>query len=669
MTDQARTNAIALSMPIETVAEKLLVHARESGLAWQLDHLTLPAKVRKSPAALLNEHKKVLARTCPEVMRTVLCRGKRDPSRYYFLKKAATTATQSSEDKQVDEPEVIVRLILTALLLEEARLGSKKSGVGLIGSDLFLKVRVKKEYIDALKLDLQFFKGKLIVNLKARAFKKKTDEPGVETGLMFPPDSEDPSLVSIMDPDCLYKADGRKTNYHDISFVKKEVQASKCFILNRIIESFSRFLQDAGVACENVNFSADTYIHPKWVTQLALDNHHARLVVLNASDMPLTQKNKALIESNLSHEISVGEFIHIDDAASDAVEKVVQRYGKYTPVFCLIRDVDPVVQGVAVRAIDAYVALDEGRVTPEEVDLYTRAKHALVWRRSDAVQPIIQGLRWNEMFVHMDGKAAQIRKCATEIALKGSVARLSFTLPEKGKAIDGTFTLIRRQAFKADVGQSRRFTETISLLTRLKIRIEEGVVTVLERDFIKNPDDVTMDAWATRYPFIRNTHYSFYLVDEARKKVMKVSAGEHIPKLILNAKYATIDEALAVSPETQAVLPRTRSLNLVPFVVHAGADIKKWREAVYIQRHPEFMRLVIPSWKAAEVNVDFPIVRDVLIEVYGGQESIEKEQVCPEEDPLFHLYLNTLTRNVLRLGNQSATSLLEKVTSLVGAEV
>ena len=669
MTDQARTNAIALSMPIETVAEKLLVHARESGLAWQLDHLTLPAKVRKSPAAaLLNEHKKVLARTCPEVMRTVLCRGKHDPSRYYFLRKATTTA-QSAEDKQVDEPEVIVRLILTALLLEEARLGRKKTGVGLIGSDLFLKVRFKKEYIDALKLDLQFFKGQLIVNLKARAFKKKADEPGVETGLMFPPNSEDPSLVSIMDPDRLYKADGRKANYHDISFVKKEVQASKCFILNRIIESFSRFLQDAGVPCENVNFSADTYIHPKWVTLLALDNHHARLVVLNASDMPLTQKNKVLIESNLSHEISVGEFIHIDDTSSDAVEKVLQTYGKHTPVFCLIGDAEPVVQGVAVRAVDAYVALDEGRVTPEEVDLYTRAKHALVWGRTNAVQPIIQGLRWNEMFVHMDGKAAQIRKCATEMALKGSVARLRFTLPEKGKAIDGAFTLIRKQTFKADAGQSGRFTETITLLTRLKIRIEEGVVTVLEREFVKDPDDITMDGWATRYPFIRNTHYSFYLVDEARKKVMKVSAGEHIPKLILNARYATIDEALVLSSDDQLVIPRTRSLNLVPFVVHAGADIKKWREAVYIQRHPEFLRLVIPSWTAAEVNVDFPIVRDVLIEGYDGQDSIEKEQVCPEEDPLFHLYLNTLTRNVLRLGNQSATSLLEKVTSLVGAEV
>ena len=60
---------------------------------------------------------------------------------------------------------------------------------------------------------------------------------------------------------------------------------------------------------------------------------------------------------------------------------------------------------------------------------------------------------------------------------------------------------------------------------------------------------------------------------------------------------------------------------------------------------------------------------DALIKGYDGQDSIEKERVCPEEDPLFHLYLNTLKRNVLRLGNQSATSLLEKVASLAGAEV
>lgn len=262
------------------------------------------------------------------------------------------------------------------------------------------------------------------------------------------------------------------------------------------------------------------------------------------------------------------------------------------------------------RPWDAYHRLAQDILSADDVDAYTWAKFDLLYRRRGAY-PVLQGIDLDvkDDKLCLPENMAAIRRCAVELAMKDSISRNR--IPVDASLPQGRFTLLRTDRVR--LGQDTFNGEMLSMAAIIQFEISDGALHLRETEFLPDIEPNELDALHTRFPCLggKLKGDDFYLIDNERPILLRRFTGAIVPKILLNARYRSIEEALmdmAAADGISAAGLYSRAANwlLLPYYTEVGeAKLKKWRQLSFIEDRGAFVRYFVPALQPANASMSF----------------------------------------------------------------
>jgi hypothetical protein len=685
-TATAWTNFIKVLDTPEAAARKLLSVISQGDGRWGLGTTTIDKSKHKEVAALINSRKRVIAETTNLRPETIPFLEGRESGRYYYI----FPRTQPTHEVIDGDYEIIIRLCLLAGLLNQTHFGASDLKAESSGPFIYVGARTFTTRrgdigVEAYQLRLDIRHGELQPTLSAKVMKVMPGE--MMSGAVGIDADSRGFVLSTVAPDRLKKWDGRKSKLIDITFDKAKIRGSRLFLLNRIVEVFCGLLDEAGVNYQRTQFSPTQTVQMPKVTLDRVGQAKHRLLVVNNTGASLDNSVRRRIVEALQHDgvaFPSIEFFADGDPVSNT-EWAAQLGAKTACLVLNLKDEDTGsirIEGqVCDRPWEAYHALAEDILGEEHVDPYTWVKYDCLYRRKESY-PVIQGLdclvEAGEVFIP-DAPAKQhpaIRRCAVELAIKSHFAQ--GVIPIEHGGITGEFTLIHTDRVLLQLGSLKR--ERLSMAAVVKIRVDDGAISILRRNFYPNMGLDEIEDLSAQYPCLNKAIRSdeFFVVDEANGVFLKRIGGAIVPKIILNSRYPNIESALTEMELNGGVsvagsYSRGVDWALLPYYITPGkAAGRQWRDTSYIEDRGLFLRYFVPSLLPADRTMGFSNLNDLMVynmlkRTSDGRSFSSVESDLLDQD-VVKLYLSTLTCGVMRLGETSKASLLEKLARLGGMD-
>lgn len=685
-TATAWTNFIKILDTPAVAASKLLAALSQGDGQWVLSSTTIDKAQRKNLSALINSRKRTIAETMGLRPEAIPFLEGREFGRYYFLlPKALPTHETVDED-----PEIVIQLCLLAGLLNKTRFGANDVKAETIGPFVYVGARTfvtrnGDTGVEAFELGLKFRHDELQPTLSARVMKVLPEQ--IASGTVGVDRDGQRFVLSTISAERLRKWDARKTRLLDITFDKAKIRGSRLFFLNRIAETFCSVLDEAGVTYQRSKFSPTHVIETPRVTLDRVGSARHRLLLVNNTGAMLGDMSRQRIVETLQFDgVSFPsiEFFANGDPVSNRLwaDRIDAQTG------CLVLNLKDEDAGsiriegqTCDRPWEAYHALSQDILGEEHVDPYTWVKYDRLYNRK-APYPVMQGLdclvKDGEIVIPdlPAKKHPAIRRCAVELAIKSHFSEGVIPVEEGG--VTGDFTLIHTDRVVLQLGSLKG--ERLSMAAVVKIRVEDGAINILSRDFYPDMGLDDIEALSAQYPCLNNVIRSdtFYVVDEANGVFLQRYSGAIIPKIILNSRYAKFESALAEMEDNGGVsaagsYSRGTDWALLPYYIAPGKEAgRQWRSASYIEDGGMFLRYFVPSLQPADVSMGFSNLNDLMVyslnnRTPNGRGFMSVEMGLLEQD-VVKLYLSTLTNGVMRLGETSKASLLEKIARLGGMD-
>jgi len=673
----AWTNFLTITEPSDVAAaDKLLRLLAEGGQRWQLRSTEIDKTHRKSPAVPIQARKREIAqRAGLETHHIPFLRGRR-AGQYYYLEPGGDAVAPAIE---AGDAPLIIQLCLLAALLNRSALGLHADAVGpsvYLGARTF-KAAAPVIGVEAFLLETNYLHREVQIILQAKAMQVLSE--GMKSGDVLTPGGTGFSL-SLVSPDRIRKWDGRKTRLEDISFKQTAMAGSRLYLLNRLTETFSNILEQAGVAHERRAFAPT---HATTVPRVHLSDIATLsrpLVIINntGASWPADSHDRLLTALKADGVIFPQVSSHDEGKpARDRQWMALLDQG----AACLVLNRRAGESGASIqvettyfdRPWDAYHGLAQDILSADDVDAYTWAKFDRLYRRRGAY-PVLQGI---DLEVE-DGKLclpeniAAVRRCAVELAIKDSFSRnripVDVTLPE------GRFTLLRtdRVRLRPDTFNG----ETLSMAAIVQFEISDGALHLRDTEFLPDIAPNELDTLHKRFPCLggKLKGDDFYLIDNERPIFLRRFTGAIVPKILLNARYRGIEEALmdmaaAGGVSASGLYSRAANWLLLPYYTGVGdAKLKKWRQLSFIEDRGAFVRYFVPALQPANASMGFSNLHDLMVYLQTDGTRSEAVSAGLLDDRLIQLYLGTLTNGVMRLNESGKTSLLEKLVRLAGMD-
>lgn len=673
----AWTNFLTIAEPTDiAAAEKLLRQLAAGGQRWQLRSTEIDKTHRKSPAVPIQARKREIAqRTGLEAHHIPFLRGRR-AGQYYYLEPGADPAVPAIE---AGDAPLIIQLCLLAALLNRSAPGLLADAVG---PSVYLGARTFKAAggatgVEAFLLETNYLHREVQIILQAKAMQILSG--GMKSGDVLTPGDTSFSL-SLVSPDRIRKWDGRKTHLDDISFKQTAMAGSRLYLLNRLTETFSDILKQAGVAHERRTFAPThaTTVPRVRLSDIAVISRPLAIINNTRAAWP-AESHDYLLAALKADGVTFPEVSFHDEGNPVRDRQWMALLDQGTA--CLVLNRRETESGASIqvettyfdRPWDAYHGLAHDIVSADDVDAYTWAKFDRLYRRRGAY-PVLQGIdvEIEDGTLCLPDNMAAIRRCAVELAIKDSFSRnripVDMSLPE------GRFTLLRtdRVRLRPDTFNG----EILSMAAIVQFEISDGALHLRDTEFLPDIAPDELDALHKRFPCLggRLKGDDFYLIDNERPVFLRRFTGSIVPKILLNARYRGIEEALTDMTVAGGVSPSglySRGANwlLLPYYTGVGdTNLQKWRQLSFIEDCGAFVRYFVPALQPANASMGFSNLHDLV--VYQQTDGTRYEAVSAGllDEHLIQLYLGTLTNGVMRLNEAGKTSLMEKIARLAGMD-
>ncbi|HHP5490765.1 TPA: hypothetical protein ACSCYS_001101 [Aeromonas veronii] len=693
---RALTNFIALEDSPEQAAQKMLGYLSTQQIPWCPSVVTLDNFQKKNPALLINNLKREIAASIGNGIRAEsipFFQSKKNKQWHYYYLHPGHTNRMVTDSQNIDA-DVTLRLGMIAALLGEIEFGARKPHAFMIGPYIYVGARcfsTKKgvSIIEAFRLDLAFLHGQLQVLLVAQAF--KNEDSAVISGDLTSPGEEDLGLIlSLIQAERLKKLDGRKNKLPDITFNDKDIRRSRMYLFNRLTEFFSDIFTKAGILHSRVVFEPTHVTSEPHLKLDAIRKVSRELTIINNTDTQLSQTDQSnIIEALSLDNVQFDAFKFYNDGRTADSAAWVEELSTQDAWLVLNKasndDNDSsirVEEDSLKRPWDAYHALSNQMASKEDVDAYTWAKFSKLYRRgggSAAVNiPVMQGIDITAgNAIDIAGKKDALRRCAVELAIKHCFAIGS--IPLSPLTPEGKYTLVFID--KVFLQESGEFRKPLEYLASARVIVTDGQLSIVDSDFYPEVGLEQKETLRRRFPFIKNFQGdSMYVIDESSGRYLRRFSGSFIPKIILNSRYQSIDTALATIADEGGLLKgyysRSRDSALLPFYLTPAekvAENVRWRDTSFIEDNGIFIRYFVPPQLAVQSAFGFSNLHDLMVfaPIKTGNSGLVQYSVVEADlldEPLIRLYLSTLTTGILRLRENSKSSLLEKVASLAGMD-
>ncbi|RDJ98354.1 hypothetical protein [Cupriavidus lacunae] len=684
----AWTNFIRVDDSIDAAAERLLAFLRLGGEGhWAVGSTELAKADRKNPDVRIQARKRQIAGPLglgPDAIPFLRGTGE---GQYFFLKPgpAATVPAESNAA-------VVIHLCLLAGLLHRTAYGANAMRAQAIGPHVYLGARSfttkqGQTGIEAFELGIRIRHNEIQATLSARVMQVAAGE--MVSGTVADDEHDAGFVLSNISPTRLQKWDARKSRPLDITFDNASLRRSRLFLLNRITELFCAILQESGVRYQRTKFSpSQTIALPRLSLAEIAHQDHAVLIVNNTGARLVDRDRERIIEALRFDGLQFRgiDFYRAGLPATNA--DWTQLVDARTALLVLNPANAPFgsvrIQGdPCSRPWEAYHGLTTAILAQDDVDRYTWAKYVHLYRRDKPRYPVLQGLDCSvdhDTVVLPDvpvKKMYELRRCALELGIKCNFAQGKVALPTQCE-VEGDFTLIHTDSVTLQLGSLKG--EKLLMAAIVKVRAGNGAIQIVHREFHPDLGLGEVQALTRQYPCLQNRIWAdhFFVVDDANQVFLQRITGALAPKILLNAKYGSIEQALDEMARNEGLLPsgvfsRGADWALLPFYVSPGkAAGRKWRDTAYIEDRGMFLRYFVPSLLPAEVAMGFSNLHDLM--VFHNPAPVANGSGCvPVESGLLgqnvvKLYLATLTSGILRLEETSKASLLEKLASLGGMD-
>lgn len=695
----ALTNFLQLDeSPIEA-ARKMLDFLSAQQTPWQPDMVELDNFQTKKAAIPkhINDLKRQLAKEVGSGVTAESIPFFQDPTnkkRYYFLRpctnKGLITPSQAVDAKSV------LRLAGIAALLGHTEFGSRNLKAFMIGPDIYVGARIfttKKQYdvVEAFRLELKTSThNQLQVVLVAQSF--KSEDNAIISGEVASSGEDDQGLtLSLIQGERLIKLDGRKSKLPEITFNDRDIRRSRLYLLNRLSEFFSDVYTRAGIAHTRVVFEPTHVTAEPHLRLEAISKVSRELSIVNNTGVQLSVSDQsALIDTLSSDQVLFDAYKFYNDGQPTRDAAWVDELSPADAWLVLNKASDDdndssiLVENESLkRPWDAYHALANGMATKEDVDSYTWAKFSKLYRQGGGTAaidiPVMQGIDITSSdTIDVAEKRDALRRCAVELAIKHCYAVGS--IPLSPLTPEGKFTLLFLNRVRLQ--ETGAYRKALDYLALVRIVIANGELTIVDSDFYPEVEWEQKEKLQSRFPCLRTFQSdSMYVVDESSGRYLRRYAGNFVPKIILNNRYPSIDDALATIAENDGLLTsgyyrRSSDSALLPFYLPPAEKVSpnvKWRDSSFVEDKGKFVRYFVPSQLSVQSSCGFSNLHDLMVYAptdVGEEGKISYTEVEGNllEEPLVQLYLSTLTTGILRLRENSKASLLEKLASLAGMD-
>lgn len=685
-TASAWTNFIKIADASDVAAGKLLAQLQHGDARWTLASTELDKVHRKNPSALINAKKREIAAQTGLRPEAIPFMQAAEYGRYLYLK----PRQENDDEVSLADPGAVVQLCMLAGLMNRARFGRNDLRTESIGPFVYVGARsfaTKKgdAGVEAFELRTQYRHGEIQPTLAAKVMKILPGE--IVTGNVSLVEDDQGFMLSTIAPDKIKKWDGRKSKLKDITFEKTQFRGSRLFLLNRIAEVFCSILDAAGVNYKRTEFSPSHTVNSPRVALERLGNPCHDLMIINNTRAALSDSDQQRIVDALQFDGITFPSIEFFNEGSPVVDRAwSQSLDSATACLVLNRGTDEFgsirVDGEPCdRPWEAYHALSQDILGAEDVDPYTWVKYASLYQRKGSYR-VIQGLDC----LAVDGsvlipdvpskKLPAIRRCAVELAVKSHFA--NGVVPIEDGPVSGEFTLLHTDRVKLQLGSLRG--ELLSMASVVKVRVDSGAISIISQGFYPDMGPKEIGELSEKYPCLNRKIRSdtFYVIDESSGVFLQRYSGAIIPKIILNSRYQNIDSALEAMElgggvSTNGSYSRSADWALVPFYIAPGKEAgRQWRDTSYVEDHGLFLRYFVPSLLPADVAMGFSNLNDLMVfrldrPTTDGRGFVPLDNGLLDES-VVKLYLSTLTSGVMRLGETSKASLLEKIARLGGMD-
>ena len=703
----AKLNQLSFSRPLAEVATQLAAWqiskgSRQVPLGVSLSELksaTHKSLVAKARAYFANKHPQASAR--PQILRS--------GDKAWCLGDARNQSNELTLSLAKAHPDIYIRLVLMSELLSTNAVMAP-SGESAVFSSLGPSVYFNQGTDEAHKIIKAFRADFLLSDLhntltcdisrKVFYLKKQPGATGnAKKSSMVNAGAFNVVTLEQLNPDLYGEADAREYSVKGLA-LDKNVRNSRIYYLNVLVEQVSAILAKAGVPFHASSFVATHQVANGFVNADEVAYLQRPLSVIWNTATPLPEKlpEQMVFAKPFGYSGNKKSKFESCDLSFESVPASISSMREDRNYLFLndrlkegsgsisVEDAEDV--PVATDAYAAYKTLEDGQ---GKADLYTTVKYRLLMdtdvpkhvfqamhEKPECVVKLLAGAEVQKKaddgeklpphMVELASVAEPLRRCLMELSIK-EIATGVKPLPQIDQlaAFPKGIQLVATRRLK--LGRGRK-----TLVSSTQIQTTPNGAMVVDRKTSKwSEDEFDLDDFVDEFPFLRvdgkkAKDQEFWIIDLATGHRLRVSAGKHVPKIILNDRYESFEGGLQAQLDDNPELvnfTKKQVYNLFPYYissVDAGAsEIEINSRIVSLQTFDSFVRVFIaPAGGINAGGSSLSLFRDVL--VYNKEGNLVEESLI--DHPLVSLYVHNFTSGILVIGENSKMTLLEKIAKL-----
>lgn len=599
-------------------------------------------------------------------------------------------------------PDKFIQLMLMKGLLERAAYDKEHVfitgafGPGVYLGDAATADKRRLQLVEAL-FTVVLKRNHVICDIRSRAFAKKANSEETDAATLLA-DAGQGFMVGTtrLSPAGYRSIDAREHPLTGVSLDTVRIRQSRLYYLNLVTEFALKFFADAGIEAQCDTFEATHCIVDGFVPLEPLASLARPLVVTSANGETITAESIRPLQ-DLPTYFPAG--YHVAGNRKAHFKPVEVRIASESVSSCdaalnyLFLNGAPnegessaALDGENVSLAAAYTALTEAR---GEVDLYTRVKFRQLLDRP-TFDIVTQGLdvppsslaALMPASIKPDDRKLQeaLKRCLVELSLKECLVGAKDVplpaLPKSVQPLEVTLIATRVQRLPAR-------KQVKQLVAIVDVQIKDGFARVGRvRRSPWSSDKAAVIDFVAEFPFLMRDGRDaidddqFWMVHRGSGDRLRVWTGAIVPRVLLNAGYASIEAALAAQAPYLSRLKakgsrgryysKGRDYNLLPYYMSFFKPAHQVRgeragARIAVQDRGAFLRVFVPPDGGINGSGDaLSGMRDVMVFRANG----ELVDAALLEHQLVVMHLHTMTNGVLVGGENSKMSVLEKLAKL-----
>lgn len=546
----------------------------------------------------------------------------------------------------------------------------------------------------------------LLCDVTSKVFARKT-----KTGSASPPaatlalDAGHGFMLGVtrLVPDDFFEVDARRYPMVGVSLDTVKLRQSRLYYLNVVTEFALGLFEKAGVPVARDTFIATHCVEDGYIPLEPLANLQRPLAIVNASGEPMDDEalkplarfpdffpdgyhaagnKKVHFEAPIVHTTNQWQgdpderlnYLFLNGEGDEEYGSVrVSKAGKAAPDWS------------HTTVSSAYAALSLGDTM---ADPYTQCKFRHLME-CDTVKVCMQGMDVSPaaMASMLPGKGnaedrqlqEALKRCLVELSLKESLLGHkpvpTPTMPPG--LLPASLTLLATRQIRMPGRRPRK-----QLISAVDVTLDtRGFSVERVRRSPWSSDAMAAIDFVAEFPFLQAEGKDWirdgqlWILDHKSRERLTVWAGNFVPRIILNDRYASIEAALAAQDAFLSsqraggggrYYSKGRDFNLLPYYMsmhRVGEHVRGERTGtrIPVQDCGSFLRVFVPPEGGVNGSGDaLSGMRDIM--VYRGDDTLVDGGLL--ETQLAQIYLHTMTNGVLVGGDNSKMSILEKLARL-----